>query len=201
MGATTTVAINPDLPYWQDNFPTNPGKSDDKSAVWISWGNTGYGGDQFQPRSESVPGVTIYDNFFLSGSGLLTLDVWADDTAEVFLDGQSIYSPVLVGQDICADKPIGCEIRDVAHISTAVTSSLNGSHQLAFAVYQLGTGLDPNSNPFGLLYTGTVQSAGIDPNSPSVPEPGTLGLAGIGVMVAAGVTLKRRRQRMASATN
>ncbi len=49
-------------------------------------------------------------------------------------------------------------------------------------LYQVGTGTDTQSNPFGLLFTGTAASA--------VPEPAVLSLVGLGLV---SVGLLRRR--------
>jgi hypothetical protein len=73
-------------PLWQPNNPQNPGDLNDTSAVWISDAETGYGDSQFQPYEGTTPVVTVVENF-QSGLGFLQLNVWADDTADVILDG------------------------------------------------------------------------------------------------------------------
>jgi hypothetical protein len=153
----TTVAITPD-PLWQPNNPQNPGDPNDTSAVWISNGLSGYGDSQFQPYEGTTPVVTVFQDF-VSGPGLLNLDVWADDTADVILDGNYLAYAKFT-QSICSGQPIGCRPQD----DGVLTSYLSGgSHQLEFVLYQVGTGTDTYSNPFGLLYTGTAVAP--------VPEP------------------------------
>src|ERR1700761_2919762 len=97
----TTVAITPDS-LWQQNNPINPGDPNDSSAVWISDQLSGYGDSQFQPFEGTNPVVTVIDNF-TSGQGLLHLNVWADDTADVILDGNYLAHAVFT-QGICSGQ-------------------------------------------------------------------------------------------------
>jgi hypothetical protein len=170
-----TVAITAH-PAWQSNHPVNPGDSTDNSAVWISYAFTGFGDADFQPTMGQTPVVTI-SHLFTSSVGVLTLNVWADDTADVLLDGLSLISPAF-SQSICSGTPIGCRPQDAGVLTSALAA---GSHRLDFTLYQVGTGTDTTTNPFGLLYTGTA----------TVPEPGTLFLAG-GVLLALGLARRRR---------
>jgi hypothetical protein len=168
-----TVTITPD-PLWQSNNPQNPGDPNDTSAVWISDTESGYGDSQFQPYEGTTPVVTVIENF-QSGQGLLQLNVWADDTADVILDGDYLTHAVFT-QSICSGQPIGCRPQDDGQFSTLLNA---GSHQLEFVLYQVGTGTDTTSNPFGLLFTGTAPAA--------VPEPAQalpLGCALIGLSFA-----------------
>jgi hypothetical protein len=174
----TTVTITPD-PLWEPNNPQNPGDPSDSSAVWISDIESGYGDSQFQPYEGTTPVVTVFDNF-VSGAGLLTLNVWADDTADVILDGNYLAHAVFT-QSICSGQPIGCRPQDDGVFSTYLSA---GSHELEFVMYQVGTGTDTTSNPFGLLYTGTA----IAP----VPEPAqVLPLAGI--LIGLGFAYRKKR--------
>ena len=175
-GYPTAVAITPH-PAWQTNNPANPGNNLDNSAVWISYAPTGYGDGHFQPYQGTTPVVSIYSSF-ISGAGSLDLKVWADDTADVILDGNYLKTAVFT-QSTCSGQPIGCRPQDFALFTEPLTA---GSHTLEFVLYQVGTGTDTRSNPFGLLFTGTAASA--------VPEPGVLSLVGLGLV---GVGLLRRR--------
>jgi hypothetical protein len=169
-----TVTITPD-PLWQSNNPRNPGDPNDTSAVWISDGETGYGDSEFQPYEGTTPVVTVLENF-QSGQGLLQLNVWADDTADVILDGNYLAHAVFT-QSICSGQPIGCRPQDDGQFSTLLNA---GNHQLEFVMYQVGTGTDTTSNPFGLLFTGTAPAA-------AVPEPAQalpLGCVLIGLSLA-----------------
>lgn len=173
----TTVTINPH-PLWQSNNPVNPGDSNDTSAVWISHQDSGYQGSQFQPYQGMTLVMSVFHSFW-SGAGNLILKVWADDTAGVFLDGNQLFAPVFT-QSTCSGQAIGCRPQDFALINTAITA---GFHTLRFDTYQVGTGTNTTSNPFGLLYTGTAPSA--------VPEPSTMAVAAAGI--AALACLRRQR--------
>jgi hypothetical protein len=177
-----TVTVTPD-PLWQPNDPQNPGDSNDSSAVWISDAESGYGDSQFQPYEGTTPVVTVLENF-QSGQGLLQLNVWADDTADVILDGNYLAHAVFT-QSICSGQPIGCRPQDDGQFNVPLTA---GNHELEFVMYQVGTGTDTTSNPFGLLFTGTAPAA-------AVPEPAQalpLGCVSIGLALAF-----RRKWKMA----
>jgi len=159
----TTVAVTPD-PWWEPNSPVNPGDPTDNLAVWISYEATGWGDSQFQPTEGTTPVVTVFDSFD-SGAGTLFLNVWADDTAAVILDGQFLFQPVFT-QTICSGQPIGCRAQDDGVIDVPIAA---GEHELDFVLYQVGTGTTSLANPFGLLFTGTAPA---DPPPPDpVPEP------------------------------
>lgn len=177
---SATVAITPH-PVWQANHPVNPGNAADTSAVWISYALTGYGDPTFQPYMGTTPVVSIFDNF-VSGDGALDLNVWADDTAQVFLDGVSLIDPKF-SQSTCSGQSIGCLPGNVGAFSNPLTA---GSHTLEFVLYQTGTDGDTSRNPFGLLFTGAATAP--DP----APELGTFLLAG-SVLVAVGMIKKRRQ--------
>lgn len=159
-------------PLWQPNFGT---------ARWISYDLTGNG----QPKSPAnvtgtitgakakAPTATFYENFTLpyaTNTGSVT--VWADDTARVSIIGPSLARFVLweanpVQGGACANGPIGCLPQNGKTIDLKAALPSAGAYKLQFDVYQRGGG------PFGLLYSGSIDS--------QVPEPSTLGLAALGV--------------------
>ena len=176
-----TVAITPH-PAWQPNNPANPWNSTDKPAVWISYAGTGYGDPNFQPYNGTTPVVSIFQSF-TSAAGFLMLNVWADDTSQVLLDGVSVFSAVF-SQDVCSGQPIGCRPADFGVVSTAFEG---GTHELEFRLFQVGTGTNSTSNPFGLLFTGGA-FAPLDPSVvTATPEPGTFGLGASILIVASGM--------------
>jgi hypothetical protein len=162
-----TVAVSPH-PAWQPDNPANPGDAGDHAAVWISFADTGYGGSVLQPYQGKTPVVSVFDTF-LSDSGTLNLDVWADDTADVLLDGSYLVHAVFT-QNTCSGQAIGCRPKDVGKIVTPLSA---GSHTLEFVLYQVGKGTNTTSNPFGLLFTGTAPAAPV-PELFSGTAPGDL---------------------------
>jgi len=180
---STTVAITPH-PFWEPNNPVNPGDPNDTSAVWISYEDNGYGGSQFQQTEGTKPVVTVFDTFS-SDPGMLTLDVWADDTADVILDGTYLAHAVFT-QSVCSGQAIGCQPQDDGVFNVPIGA---GQHTLQFVMYQVGTGTDTYSNPFGLLFTGTAPA---DPPSP-VPEPASWLLLGTTFGLAAFLKFRPKR--------
>ncbi len=182
-----TVAITPEPSAWQHNHPVNPGDPAETSAVWISYDLTGYGDAVFVPYGGQTPVGSIFQSF-ISGAGTMYLNVWADDTAGVFLDGVSLKAPVF-SQSICSGAPIGCRPQDAGVIVTELTA---GSHTLQFDLYQTGTGTTTNANPTGLLFTGTAPGA--DEPIETAPEPVSFLLLGSG-LIATGVFARRRNTK------
>ena len=180
MSGINTVAITPH-PAWEGQNPVNPGDPTDTSAVWISYADTGFGGLTFQPYMGMTPVVTIYEDFTALADSKLRLNVWADDTATVKLDGTSLMDAQFTNTT-CSGQPIGCVPTDVGDITANISA---GSHELAFTLFQTGNGGDTTSNPFGVLFTGTV-----DPT----PEPGTCLLVG-GCLLVAGLVRRRSLSR------
>ncbi len=171
-----TVAITPHA-AWEPNHPVNPGDSTDRGAVWISYADTGFGGAQFQLPGGTAPVATVFYGF-QAGAGMLTLSVWADDTAGVLLDG-NLLVPAVFTQNICSGQAIGCRPEDGGRVSAVLSA---GQHTLSFELYQVGTAMDTTSNPFGLLFTGTAPAP--DPSDSGAAEPATWamlagGLAGV----------------------
>jgi hypothetical protein len=156
---------------------------------WISYGDTGDDSEAISPPDSTVnPWAIFTQDFFLPGAiNTGSVRVWADDTASVQLDG----SPVGPAADLtlgsaCSAGSIGCLPNAFADIDLNGLSE--GEHTLTFSVYQLGGG------PFGLLYSGSVDSvnAGLEVPSPT-PEPGTFLLLG-GGMLGLAVVLRRMKR-------
>jgi hypothetical protein len=182
-GSGGAVAITPHS-AWQAN---NPGGS---GAVWISYANTGVGGSTLAPQAGSATNpsgqaviMTVTETFSAGIGATLAMQVWADDTARVLIDGVELIAGNF-SQGTCATGSIGCEPNEFGQIN--YTFNTDGIHTLAFEVFQVGSGTNPTDNPFGLLYAGTLTAA--------VPEPGTLALFGAGL---AGLGLLRRRRHTA----
>jgi hypothetical protein len=148
-------------------------------SSWISFANTG---------NPSVPGfivvpngtdVTFTQTFDLTGDITgASLDVLADDTASVWLNGVELASPNLNGPyPTCSSLPIGCLTSTMGVFTFAQLQPLlvDGENTLSFDVYQEA------GSSYGLDYAGMV----------STPEPGTLLLLGSGLV---GIALKARRR-------
>jgi hypothetical protein len=175
-----TVQIVTAHPAWQPD--TN------LQAKWISYGPTGYrDAGPVAPFDFVNPLIRITEVFNVVNTMVLNIAVWADDTAEVFIDGVSVYAPNF-SQNICANGPIGCEPNEAGFI----THTLNaGLHTLDFEVYQIGTGMTTASNPFGILYFGSIDASG---GGSSVDEAGTLALLATSLGLV-GIGALRRRKR------
>ncbi len=157
-GPCTAQAINLH-PAWQ---PNNPGGS---GAVWVSYADTGFPGTVSPPSSMTDHIMTITETFFAPVGTTLALEVWADDTAQVLIDGNGVFAPNF-SLGTCAIGPIGCQPGEQGNISHTFTVA--GIHTVAFNVFQTGGG------PFGLLYAGATQT---------VPEPSIGLLVGMGLIV------------------
>ena len=187
-----TVAVNP-YPRWQQNDPVNPGDPSDTSAVWVSYADTGYFGSVFQPSEGTTSVVTVSDTFS-SDAGTLTLNVWADDTADVLLDGTQLMQAQasFLQTQTCSGQVIGCTPADVGSFVTSLSA---GSHTLEFVLYQTGSGTNTVNNPFGLLYSGTAPAAS-DPFVGPVPEPASWLLFGTALPCALWIGRRRKSGRL-----
>lgn len=170
---------------------------------WISYGQTGCNmfvaltgtctpGPQNPAGTtvNSTPTATFYQTFTVTDSfDSGTLNVWADDTAGVWLDTGTVTTGDGSGGSLlwaangnlggnCANQPIGCTTGMDAVIPLGLTS---GTYTLVVDAYQLVGG-----SPFGVMYDGVLSNN-------ATPEPASYMLLGIGL---AGLgTLIRRRKR------
>jgi hypothetical protein len=149
-------------------------------SSWISNANTG---NPSAPGFIVVPNgtaVTFTQTFNLVGTITgATLDVLADDTASVWLNGTELAMANLGGSyPTCSSVAIGClagtmGVFDFAELQPYL---VDGTNTLSFVVYQEA------GSSYGLDYAGTITTT---------PEPGSLLMLGMGLM---GIALTARRR-------
>ena len=126
---------------------------------------------------------TFTTTFTATGIYSGTLDVMADDTTEVLLNGTLLVTLGGLGGDAhCADNKPTCLVEDKVSLSGL---NLSGVNTLTFVVQQQGTG------PVG--GTGDPSGLDFDASLSSVPEPNSLLLLGTGLIGSAGALFRRMR--------
>lgn len=132
-------------------------------SSWVSFANTG---NYTDPGFYIVPNgtaVTFFDTFMLNGNITdASLEVLADDTASVIVNGTMIFAANLGGSyPFCSSLAIGClpstaGIFGFAQLQPYLIS--NGLNTISFTVYQEG------GASFGLDYAGSFTTT-------ATPEP------------------------------
>jgi len=69
--------------------------------------------------------MTITETFLAGTGSTLQLEVWADDTARIRIDGTEMIAPNF-SQNICAGGVIGCEPGEQGTIVSDFSVSLSG---------------------------------------------------------------------------
>jgi PEP-CTERM motif-containing protein len=142
-------------------------------SSWVSYTTTG---DTSNPNFYTVPNdvyVAFSESFVLNGAVTSAfLDVLADDTTSVVLNGHTLYNANLTGSyPTCSSVAIGCLTSTEGIFNTAQLAPYlndNGNNTLTFVVFQKA------GSSFGLDYDGSVTT--------KTPEPATLVMLGAGFL-------------------
>jgi hypothetical protein len=152
------------------------------TSSWVSYDQTG---------PESNPFVTTPNgNYFFSslfdlgvtstpGDANGSIEVMADDTVIVFLNGHQLNTPTGGAGDTfyhCSDGVPNCSVGTFVNLNS--NDFVSGINTLTFQVTQ------GHDNQFGVDFAGSVNP---------VPEPGSLFLLGTGLIGSAGALLRRMR--------
>ncbi len=171
----------------EDISPGNVWHSDLTSSSWVSYGQTGpttpaidQPGGHFAPNGHYL----FATDFTLDAQATsYSLSILADDTTEVYLDGNPAklligFTPGLNG--ICQiDQPNCRDVLTVISTPQALALLTPGPHELDFLVLQLAS-VDMGVDFVSTINTGTA-----------TPEPSTLLLFGSGFLGLAGLIHRR----------
>jgi hypothetical protein len=122
----------------------------------------------------------------VGGSGYTgSIEVMADDTAEILLNGAVIVPFSVLGSDAhCADSGVSCLSGDIVALTGLTLFSGTDANMFTFVVEQAGT-MGPAGNPTGVDFTAHLMSA-------VTPEPSSLILLGTGLLGVAGLLFRKR---------
>jgi len=151
-------------------------------SSWVSYAPTGNPSD---PDFVEVPNgtATIFTATFTLNDTVTSaiLNVLADDTTNVVVNGTQIFPAKLTGPyPVCSITAIGCLTSTEGTFTTSQLAPYlkDGVNNIQFTVYQEG------GSSYGLDYAGVITT--------SVPEPATMLLLATGLLCVVGFAARKR---------
>jgi hypothetical protein len=149
-------------------------------SSWVSQNaNNGPGGSNANSTNFEPNGIYVYTSTFtLSNADYAGgIDVMADDTVAVFLNGTEVQLPDTGPNDMCQVGQPNCTTP--LFVSLPLGDFISGTNTLTFDVYQT------NKEAEGLDFYGSISST---------PEPNSLLLLGTGLLALGAFVYRRRVQ-------